>query len=265
MFKQRLITTLILIPAVLFAIYYAPSWLLASIVLLLTAAGAWEWSQLIPVKKLPYKILFTLLVLAATWLCMQWLDYWSITGLILWTLIFFAVLLFPSSQVVWGYPFIVAGAALALLPLFASSLMALYRLTAGKDLVVYLLALVWAADIGAYLAGKSCGRRKLIPLVSPGKTIEGTLGGGLLAMAVAAAGYLYFKPVYSFYWFILAAGTIFISILGDLCISILKRRCKLKDTGNIFPGHGGVLDRLDSQIAALPLFYCGVRFFFAGL
>jgi len=141
----------------------------------------------------------------------------------------------------------------------------LHQRSHGSDLIVYLLCLVWAADIGAYLAGKCWGRHKLIPRVSPGKTVEGMMGGFLLTMLVAFVAYWYFRPVYSFLWFVIAAGIMLISLLGDLFISMLKRRRNLKDTGQIFPGHGGVLDRLDSLIAALPLFYLGLHFMLPGL
>ena len=139
------------------------------------------------------------------------------------------------------------------------TLVAIYQQAQGKQLVVYLLFLVWAADTGAYLAGKRWGRHKLIPAVSPGKTIEGTLGGMLLALLVAYLGTYYFNPHSAVIWYAIAGGIALISIVGDLFISMLKRRSKLKDTGSIFPGHGGVLDRIDSLIAAMPLFYyCGL-------
>ena len=100
----------------------------------------------------------------------------------------------------------------------------------------------------------------MIPHVSPGKTIEGATGGFAMAMLVSLVGYVYFKPAHALIWFVVAVCTILISMLGDLFISMLKRRCHLKDTGQLIPGHGGVLDRLDSLLAATPLFYFGLRF-----
>ncbi|ETO92519.1 phosphatidate cytidylyltransferase [Legionella oakridgensis] len=265
MFKQRLLTALVLVPLVLIAIYFASPWVLVLIILLAVMAGGWEWLLLMPVSRLLPKCIFILALVLMTWLSMYWLDYWLFAGLVVWILILLAVLTFPASQVFWGFPAVVGGACLLLLPLFASSLVAVFQFPQGKDLVVYLFCLIWAADIGAYLSGKSLGRIKLIPQVSPGKTIEGSVGGVLLAMLVAFIAYFYFRPSSVVSWFGIALGTVFISVLGDLFISILKRRCKLKDTGHIFPGHGGVLDRLDSLIAALPLFYCGMRFMPPGL
>jgi len=175
-----------------------------------------------------------------------------------WIFICIAIITFPDSQRYWGYPFIVATIFLLLLPLFGQSLIHLYYLPLGKGLLVYLLCLIWASDVGAYVTGKRLGKHKLIPQVSPGKSWEGALGGGILAMIVAVIGCIYFRPASLGNWFLLAALTVTISIFGDLFISILKRRCHLKDTGSLIPGHGGILDRLDSLIAALPLFYFGL-------
>jgi len=265
MFKQRLLTSLVLVPLVLLAIYYANPWFLGGIVIVLVMASGWEWLQLIPLTEQINKLLAMLILLAAVWACMQWFNDWLLVGLALWGLILLAVLTFPSSQKVWGYPVVVGAVGLLLLPLLANTIAALYFYPQGKDLVVYLLCLVWAADIGAYLMGKWCGRHKLIPLVSPGKTIEGACGGFLLGVLVALIAYFYFVPAHALLWFVIAIATIVISMLGDLFISMLKRRQKLKDTGHLIPGHGGVLDRLDSLIAALPLFYFGLRFMHSGL
>ena len=255
MFKQRLLTTLILVPLVLMAIYYASVWVLGGVVLVLIALLGWEWSQLIPIKHTVNKCLFAVAVLLLVWPAIHWLNDWLWVDLVSWVVILIAVVTFPASQSVWGYRLVVGAAGLLLLPLVASAMGALYLQEQGKDLIVYLLCLIWATDIGAYLAGKQWGRCKLIPAVSPGKTVEGSLGGIVLAILVAGVGYLYFKPQSAALWFVIAVGTALISMLGDLVISMLKRRCHLKDTGHIIPGHGGVLDRLDSLIAALPLFY----------
>ena len=264
MFKQRLLTSLVLVPLVLLAIYYANIWLLGSVVLLLVAAGGWEWSYLIPIHRLWNKIIFILALLLMVCLSVHWLNYWLVSGLVIWGLILLAVLTFPTSQSFWGYRILVGGACLFLLPLFVSTIAALYQHKQGKDLIVYLLCLVWAADIGAYLAGNWCGHTKLIPQVSPGKTVEGALGGFLLTMLVALIGFFYFSPQFVARWYAVSSCTALISMLGDLFISMLKRRSKLKDTGHVFPGHGGVLDRLDSLIAATPLFYYGLSFLVIG-
>ena len=255
MFRQRLLTSLVLIPLVLLAIYYANLWFLGTVVGLLVVAGGWEWLQLIPIHRLVNKILYIMVLIWLLGLSFQWLNPCLVYGLLFWVLITLAVMTFPTSQAIWGYRLIVGGSGLFLLPLFASALGGIYQHEQGPHWIVYLLCLVWATDIGAYLAGKRFGRHKLIPLVSPGKTLEGATGGFILAMLVAQIGSFYFKPEAHLIWYLMALAVVLISMVGDLVISMLKRRSQLKDTGAIFPGHGGVLDRLDSLIAAAPLFY----------
>lgn len=282
MFKQRLLTTLALVPLVLMAIYYASPSVLIGLMGVLIALLSWEWLSLIPMHStvlqggrslaslgttyrvlgttyrvlgMMYKVLFVCLTLGLIWPAIYWLELWLKADLLFWGLILLAVATFPKSQTIWGFPVAVSFACLFLLPLLASASRALYYQPHGQDLIVYLLCLVWAADIGAYLAGKQWGRHKLIPAVSPGKTLEGVLGGLALVLFVSGVGYFYFKPKYGFIWIITAIMIALISILGDLFISMLKRRVNVKDTGYIIPGHGGVLDRLDSLIAALPWFY----------
>lgn len=265
MFMQRLITSLILVPLVLFALFYANPWVLGVIVLVIFLAASRECWQLIPIDSVFNKIAFLVLMLLGLWVCGYLFSYWLTIGLLLWICIIVAIITFPSSQDYWGYPILVAGACIVLLPLFVQSLIHIYSLPQGKSLLVYLLFLIWAADVGAYLVGKRWGTHKLIPQVSPGKSWEGMLGGFILAMVVAGIGYYCYTPYSIFIWFALAVVTVIISIFGDLFISILKRRCHLKDTGAIIPGHGGVLDRLDSLIAAMPLFYFGLTYIPLGI
>lgn len=259
MFKQRLITLLILGPAVIAAILYANSWLLAGLVTLLLLAASWEWAQLVPIISVRNKLLFVLVLLLLTGLCYYSLRYWIIVGLLVWIPILWAVLTYPATQPIWGKPVVVGAICYLLLPLLGVTVVALFQHQQGRALIIYIVGLIWAADIGAYVFGKRVGRHKLIPLVSPGKTVEGTIGGFWLAIVIAVVGYIYFRPPVIVAWYVTAAFAAMISVLGDLSISLLKRRCLIKDTGHLFPGHGGVLDRLDSVLAALPLFYVGLQ------
>ncbi|MDX1837717.1 phosphatidate cytidylyltransferase [Legionella taurinensis] len=264
MFKQRLVTTLILVPAVLAAIYYSNFWVFAAAVFVLVMACGLEWLPLIPVVHLPVRLFILAGLLVCALLIHLVIGYWLIAGLALWFLLIFAVLLFPASQRVWGNRPVVTGLCFALLPLFGQSLLSIYELEGGKELIFYLLFFVWAADIGAYLAGKQWGKHKLIPVVSPGKTLEGLAGGAVLASVVAVSGYWYFQPHAPLMWVLINVLVFFIALLGDLFISILKRRQHVKDTGHLIPGHGGVLDRLDSLIAAAPAFYFGLEYLVSG-
>jgi phosphatidate cytidylyltransferase len=255
MFKQRLLTALILVPLVLLVLYFGPAWILAGILLVIVSLCGWEWARLIPLKKSEYRMLYIIVLLLATWLVSANLPSLLSVGLNCWLLILLAVLTYPGSQNFWGYRSVVGIVGLLLLSLFANVFVALYHSQHGQNLIVYIFCLVWAADTGAYLVGKQWGRHKLIPEVSPGKTIEGTMGGLILAFLVTLVGFWALQPVSKELWFVMSMLTVLISILGDLLISLLKRRCHLKDSGSILPGHGGILDRLDSSIAAFPLFY----------
>ena len=195
MFMQRLITTLVLVPLVLIILFYAPSWSLGGVVLAIILAASIECWKLIPLNSLVFQIGYLFLMVLGLWACGWLFSYWLIAGLVVWVFICIAILTFPASQHYWGYPVVVAGLCFLLLPLFIQSLIHLYYLSQGKNLLVYLLFLIWASDIGAYLTGKRFGIHKLIPQVSPGKSWEGLLGGFLLGMAVAVVGFISFKPV----------------------------------------------------------------------
>jgi len=117
--------------------------------------------------------------------------------------------------------------------------------------------IVWGADVGAYFVGKSIGKRKLMPNVSPGKTVEGMLGGLVTAMLAIFITKSYFYNIELLPLLMLVFITAFVSVFGDLNESMLKRNSDIKDSGTILPGHGGILDRIDSLTAAIPVFALG--------
>ncbi|PJD90582.1 MAG: phosphatidate cytidylyltransferase [Legionella sp.] len=257
MFKQRFFTAVLLIPLVLFCIYYANDAALMGVLAVLTGAMAWEWTSLIPLQHVGLRVTFLIMLAMVIW-GLQWIfsESWMLCLIsVLWIQIAVALWTYPRSSSYWGRPWLVAVLAWFLLALFAKSLWALFHQIQGRDLLVYALCLVWATDIGAYLVGKCWGKHRLIPNVSPGKTVEGMLGGLLCALLIAALGAWYFHPTSLVFWFVKAGAVIIVAMLGDLWMSMLKRRCKVKDTGRILPGHGGILDRLDSLLAVLPFFY----------
>jgi phosphatidate cytidylyltransferase len=255
MFKQRFLTAMILIPLVFCGIYYANDLALVGIIGTLVIALAWEWSALIPLPTVTGRLLFVGVLALSIWPLYTWLVPGLILNIVLWMGILWAVVTYPKTRFIWGHAWLMVLVAWFSLILFAHSLWALFHHEQGRWLLVYLLGLVWATDIGAYMFGKLWGKHRLIPQVSPGKTIEGSAGGLILATVVAAVGARYFQPENLFAWFVQAWIVMGISMVGDLWISMLKRRVQVKDTGHILPGHGGVLDRLDSLVASLPFFY----------
>ena len=151
------------------------------------------------------------------------------------------------------------GVGLDLLWICGHALIFLHAEVAGGWLLLYALSLVWVADIGAYFSGRRFGRRKLAPAISPGKTREGVAGAILLNALWIGAVYLlangFGLGVVVFAGIGLASALL--SISGDLAISVLKREAGVKDSGKLLPGHGGVLDRIDSILAAAPVFTAG--------
>jgi phosphatidate cytidylyltransferase len=160
---------------------------------------------------------------------------------------------FPTKT---GKPLIALSGFLTLVPPWVA-LVALTRSEPhGANWLLFVLALIWSADIGAYFVGRGFGRIKLAPTVSPGKTWEGVLGGlGFAALTGAAGAYWSSLPYEAFVPLCIAVAAI--SVVGDLTVSMFKRATGLKDSGRLFPGHGGILDRIDSINAAAPIFVLG--------
>ncbi len=265
MLMQRLLTILIFAPLLTVVIFTGPIWLFKLIVFSLVFIACTEWINLTPVYRLINKLLLLITFMLTIWISSYYLDLFVLLGVISWFFILFMVLTYPKGQKIWDYRVFVGVLGLILIPLFYNSVTFIYAYNNGRAMLFYILVLIWATDIGAYVAGKTMGAHKLIPQVSPGKTIEGAFGGLVFAFLIAFLGHLYFKPANTFLWFLVALFLIIISMVGDLFVSVLKRRLKVKDTGNIFPGHGGMLDRMDSLLAAIPLFYAALKFIPMGL
>lgn len=250
----RSITAAIMIIPMLGLIFFAPSsWVVATLIFLLIICG-FEWIKLIPLTSI-HACWFIPVLLISFRQSMFFLNFYQIVGFFcLWAL-FIALLFFPKSQNYWGKKTIVALCCLILLPLCFATLLNIYQHKHGSAYLLYLLLLVWATDTGGYILGQRFGAHKLIPTVSPGKTIEGSIGGIFAAICVGIIGWFYFHPKSFTLWCLQLIGTVLLAMVGDLAISMFKRRVKCKDTGYILPGHGGILDRLDSLISAAPVFY----------
>ncbi len=118
-----------------------------------------------------------------------------------------------------------------------------------------ILFILWASDTGAYLSGKAFGKHKLFERISPGKTWEGTIGGGILSLAIAYVVSLFYKELTVIDWMIISLIIVVIGNFGDLVESLFKRSIDAKDSGTILPGHGGILDRFDSLILSTPFIF----------
>jgi phosphatidate cytidylyltransferase len=253
--KQRVVTALLLVAVLLAVMLGLPP--IGTVVLLtvLILVGAWEWAGFIgsgaPTSRALYTGIVALALAAALWLHSTLPGFVSVAmgiAMAWWFFAFLWICFAPARVSRIGAA--VAG-LLALVPCWLG-LVYVTLSTNNTYWVMFTLALVWAADTGAFFAGRWFGRVPLAPLVSPKKTWEGVLGGLLVSGVVAflAATYLFTVDVWPFTSTCVAIAAI--SIVGDLTESMLKRAAGLKDSGTFFPGHGGVLDRIDSVTAAAP-------------
>ncbi len=262
MLKQRVITAAILIPLVLLGIFFLPAFWFALCTALLICFAAWEWSRLVGLQKPLARILYVdlivlMLILAAITSPLWWL--WL--ALICWVFALILIIIFASrpdshlqSKLLRGF----AGIGV-LVPCWVS-LNFLCFMSPRPMWLLMVLLLVWLADIAAYFAGHRWGKRKLAPRISPGKTWEGVYGALIITGVVAliAALVLHLPIIHAVLFVVLIVVTVLSSILGDLFESLLKRQEGLKDSGTLLPGHGGILDRIDSLTAAAPIFTFGL-------
>jgi phosphatidate cytidylyltransferase len=225
--------------------------------------GAWEWAGFGALRSAPARIGYALCIALLMLLGWDWTDNAAhLTTLmaaacVWWAIAALWLTLVPSRHraaltLLCGAPVLVPAFVAVARLLFASR-----GAAHGPDIVFLLLLLVIGADIGAFFAGRSFGRRKLAPRVSPGKTWEGAIGGLAAVALVAWAGAAYLGlPIGAGVAFGCAVGIF--SIVGDLTESMFKRAAGLKDSGTVLPGHGGMLDRIDSVTAAAPLYALGL-------
>jgi len=264
MLKQRVITAACLVALTVWAVLALPTAYMGVLFLLIVGAGAWEWGGLLGLHtagRLLYLGLVLVLIGISWWLREQPVFCWSlllVSGaywcyVVVWLRRYAAR---PSRRDPWSL-WAVAGVLLLVTAWFA--LIFLHGASRfGPGYVLFLLSLVWVADTGAYFAGRRWGRHKLAPAISPGKTREGALGALALSLVFSAVGaWLLDAPAWPVFVLVSMVAAVF-SIIGDLFESMGKRQHGIKDSGSILPGHGGVLDRIDSLTAAAPVFLLGL-------
>jgi phosphatidate cytidylyltransferase len=268
MLKQRVLTALLLLPLVMAAIFAAPAqWFLVLLALILVG-GSWEYRRLAGVSGHPVGYLLVgvqaIILAVLFWYRSDWASsiHWFLSiCCAVWLLLFIRLPLYrPGSHADGTYRVISVVTAIASVTSCWFALSWLRMQPEGSWFILLLLLIVWAADTGAYFSGKAFGKRKLAPHISPGKTLAG-LSGGLIAaplIALLAAHFMPIGPIEPIRLVLLSLVTALVSVGGDLMISMHKRTSGFKDSGNILPGHGGILDRLDSLLAAAPFFALGM-------
>ena len=258
--RKRILTAVALGAGALVIVLALPPLATVAGASLLALGGAWEWSAFLrpagrPGRAAYVALVAALLVLALRVAAVPGGEAAILAAAVAWWLLALAWVAFAPHRVArWSAA---AAGILALVPAW----LALVRLRAagptGAQWVVFLLCLVYFADIGAYFGGRRFGRLRLAPEVSPGKTWEGAVAGVAASAAVAVAGGLWFRiPLGTFLPLCLAA--VAISIVGDLTESLVKRYAGLKDSGSLLPGHGGIMDRIDSLTGAAPVLLFGL-------
>ncbi|MGX9417115.1 phosphatidate cytidylyltransferase [Vibrio sp. WJH972] len=272
--KQRIITALVLAPLIILGIFKLPFVAFVAFIAAITLIGFWEWSQFVggssrKVAMIPGAALGLILVIFAypqlsfSHSISAFHQVLLTIGVIWWIWASYAALNFPSSSLCWEKKITLKHlfGLLTLLPFFWS--VVLLRSEGldndpshGAKLVLFVCLVVWTADSAAYFTGRRFGKRKMAPNVSPNKTIEGLIGGVVAAVFIGWIVAHWFDIHFSNYlvMVITILMTVVLSVLGDLVESMFKRVSGIKDSGSLIPGHGGILDRIDSLTSAFPVF-----------
>lgn len=265
MLKQRIFTALILIPLFVTLVLSLSVKNFAVLTGIIIFWCAWEWSGLLGVKSLPKKIIYPVIVTALLGVLL-YLFYMQIVSVpqvlyaafIWWLIASILVVFYPKLSGAWGKGVVLRGlmGLMVLIPCWVAlnyTRMISYN---GAYFVLFLFVLIWGADSGAYFAGKIWGKHKLIPEVSPGKTWEGLFGALFISIIIVMIPMMLFNASMKIFMIGLLSiiAVVLFSVLGDLFESMLKRNAGIKDSGTLLPGHGGILDRIDSLTAAAPIY-----------
>ncbi len=289
MLLQRILTASVLAVLVISAIFLLPSLYFYLFIGIIVLIAAWEWCALSEIDTVLGKGMFLMGLIvpmlgATFWtqlleylsFVMQWPEIKGYSGVIDWLVIFpvlfWLMIMFQirsssdellKIEIKKRYQVFIGWFVLFFAWMFLTKLKVYY----GAESAMYFLLLIWSADIAAYFSGKKWGKDKLAPTISPGKTKQGVHGAIIAAVlcAIILAIYKSFPLMVAADFGLLSVLTVLISIYGDLFFSLVKRRKGVKDSGTILPGHGGVLDRIDSIIAAAPFFFMGTHFLIPAL
>jgi phosphatidate cytidylyltransferase len=258
--KTRILTAVVLVAVLLAVVLLLPPIATVVAITAMVIAGAWEWSAFLRAPAVAIRALYVAAVVVLLWVA------WQVTGtpqgrnrvlllaVIWWVVALFWVIFAPRRASPW---LAALAGMLALVPAWMALMRLRLDIPRGAEWMLFLLMLVWVADIGAFFVGRKFGRVRLAPAVSPGKTWEGVLGGVAVSALVAIAGSSWFNMPGPLFVALCLAAVAF-SIVGDLTESLLKRFAGVKDSGKLFPGHGGVMDRIDSVTGAAPVLFFGL-------
>jgi phosphatidate cytidylyltransferase len=276
MTRTRLLAALVMAPLTIAAVLLLPTPWMAALSAAAFLIGLWEWLKLAeiddPIARGVLLVVNLVLMVALVWASRSatggsliLFQLMVMLGVIWWLLacIWLKHYNFASDHNTHARVFKLAAATLSVIPAWCALALIHASQPHGNRWLLIALMIIWAADSGAYFAGRKFGKHKLSPRISPNKTIEGVIGGAIAGMAIAliaapfAGATAKQLPAIA----VVAIWTILFSVVGDLFESLLKRHVGAKDSGSLIPGHGGVLDRIDSVLAALPVFALGKLLF----
>lgn len=255
MLRNRIYTALSLAGLTVATIFFAPFWLFALIFAAAAGVGVHEWAAFAgltsPKQRIAYVVGWLSLVAVSMTQQAMWPQFLVLVCL-MWLCGFVSILLHPRFSAFYQNRWVAGLLGWVLMLCAWISLMALFQTEHGRLWLLWMFVLTTATDVGAFFVGRAYGQQPLAPSVSPGKTREGAVGGLCFALFICASALIYTDGL-DFYAAVgLTITMSVISIFGDLFESLLKRVSGVKDSGNILPGHGGVLDRIDSIVAVLP-------------
>ncbi|HLD84507.1 MAG TPA: phosphatidate cytidylyltransferase [Coxiellaceae bacterium] len=267
MLKTRVLAAGFALPIAFAAIIWLPSIYFAVLMGMLILLGAWEWAFLAGFNASKSRVIYVVLVLLGLFASVFLPAFWILNvALLVWLWILLAILYYEknASSVGLHYRFVrgLVGFIILIAAWVSMVTMQASVQWASPNSLILMLCIVWAADTGAFFVRKRFGQRALAARVSPKKTWEGFFGGMASSFFVAIIGGIFLTHSWQSYvgLLLLAIVTAFFSVIGDLGVSLFKRMSDVKDSGHFLPGHGGLLDRLDSVAAASVIFTLGTLF-----
>ncbi len=260
MLKYRVLTAVILLVIILAIVSLLKSPAFAAVIAIFFVVGGWEWARLVGLNSVFWRLGYVFLVILLLFIAYLSSPIpWFYGAFILWLWAAAAIISYECGAGLLGFqlPWIKAACGLVMLVACWKGVVLLQA--ASPWWLIICLCLCWLADTGAYFTGRHWGAHALAPRISPKKTWEGFWGGVLLAVAVLAVGgfFLPITPRQHGLFIILIIICALFAVVGDLFVSLLKRQAGLKDSGRLLPGHGGLLDRVDSTICVAPIFALG--------
>lgn len=261
MLLQRVLTAIPLAALMIWLIFFQPTTSFFYALLVISLIAGWEWSRLSGVKSKPARVAFAVFISMIIFALVQRQNQQSFNLLMAVNLFWWFIIILKmwpqqvaKASDVFSLHKLLTGFIVLVPPILA--LLSIHQFAQGAAWLFYCMSLVWVADIGAYFSGKRFGKTKLAAAISPGKTREGFYGA-LVATSLytfAAAIYFELSSIQTLLFLVISLLATFLSVAGDLFISLYKRERGVKDSGHILPGHGGILDRIDSLTSTAPFF-----------